>query len=391
MSTMSSDTPSAGTSEPFSRCRSSQPRDVTSRFCEPPRPTAFRFHRSLSDHPYMQLHRSPAHNPNYGNTVAVAVGVSLGGTGFVVMVIFVIIKYRRWQKILDAQDTLPRPFEVTVPAPTTTGTSKITPDLTSIPLPTISPQRVCSQNGRKSRNDARREETFTRGKLQRSGSAPVPTITSLSQRQPCSSRGAHQPHHLSDTSWLPNRTAPSAYRPLPHSGTPPSHSPTPPDPSSQSSSHVHLRQSSLPNSATPHGPPRQPRVPVNRSTSLQERRSAKHALLLSHSASELYRGASSRPRYHTSECSSGVSSGKHGHGRGRHCDVHELRVDAFHPHDHLRQWHSASPVVHVHHVGSESLREDAGGGTIIIQHQDAGMMQELPPPYHKLVGSDGEV
>ncbi|KAF8550701.1 hypothetical protein OG21DRAFT_381533 [Imleria badia] len=378
------DTPSAGTLVAFSRCRLAQPSDMPSCLREAPRPTASRLRRSFSDRPHMQLSRDLV-TTDPGDTIAVAVCVSLGGTGLVAIAVYVIMMYRRRQKILDAQDTLPRPFEVAVPAATTTGASMIARDLTSVPTLNISPPRA-SQSGGNGSYKARREETPTGIQSLGAGSAPIPTTTTPSQPQPRSSRDARIQPHLSDSSLSLIRAGPSLYRTPPRSW-PHSHPPTPPDPQSQSTSRVQPRQSSssLPDSAQPQ---RKAGTPATRSASVQERRSAKHALWLSRSASELYRAASSVPRYRVPEDGPRASSSRYAHAH--RYDGHAPHIDAFsRPTSHLRQWHSASPVAHVQRVCSDS--EEDMGGAIVFQHQDAGVMHELPPPYHKLVRSGVEV
>lgn len=381
------DMPSAGTSEAFSRCRLAQPGDMPP--CCSREPPTSRLRRSFSDRPHMQLSRDlDAINSSYGDTIAVAICVSLGGTGLVAMAVYAILMYRRRQKILDAQDTLPRPFEVTVPAAVTTGTSMIAHDLTSIPMLNIYPSRVNPQSSGRSMSKARRKETPTKIQSLRAGSAPIPTTTTLSQSQPGSSRDARMQPHRSDTSLVLNLAGPSSYH-TPPSSWMHSHPPTPPEPQSQSQSNSRVQpgQSSLPlpNSTQPR---RRAGTPANRSASVQERRSAKHALWLSRSASELYRAASSVPRHRVPEYGPHTLPGRYAYTH--RYDGHMPHADTLsRPTNHLRQWHSASPVAHVQRVCSDS--EEDMGGAIIFQHQDAGVMQELPPPYHKLVRSGVEV
>lgn len=370
--TSAQDTPLADSSDVRSRCRSAQP-EQPFRPHEPPRPTAFRFRRNLPDHPHMHWSRDSGtigtNNISYTDLVVVAVSASLGGTGIVAIAIYIIM-HRRRQKLEDAQDTLPRPFEVTVPAATTTSTLMVTQRRTSPPTLGI-PRRIYSQSGGRSRHEARKA---ARIKPSRAGSAPA-TITTVPSRPQLGSSRNTRVHP--DPSLLSNHAGPSSYRTPPHSSTHP-RTLTPPNPQSQSSSRVHPGQSSsLPTGAQNQ---RTAGVPASRSASVQERRSAKHALWLSRSASELY-GAMSSPRDRRvpQYGSHGPhdSSGRHAY---RHCGS-ELHVDTFpRPTNHLRQWHSASPLVHVRSEEEEDL-----GTAIIFQHQDAGVMQELPPPYHKLV------
>lgn len=367
------DTPSAGTSEALSRCRPTSPSGVRFRLHEPSHPTASKLRRSFSDSSQMQLNRDLGiTHLSQGDTIAIAVCVSLGATGIVVIAIYVIMLYRRRQKILDAQDTLPRPFEITVPAATTAGASV---------MMQVPPPRIYAQCVSRGRNEVRRGKPHTNVGLQRAGTVQIPPPTALSHSQPGSSRDVRTQPHPSEMSLLSNRGGPSSYRSPPHS-----QSPTP-DPHSQSGSRVQPGQytSSL-HTGIPQ-PQRTVSAPVNRSASVQERRSAKHALWLSRSASELYCATSSVQRYRVPEygSQSASESRRYAHRYDRRArDVDKLSG----PTNHLRQWHSASPVVHVHHVcgGPE---EDVGGTITVIQHQDAGVMQELPPPYHKLVRSDG--
>lgn len=357
------DTPSAGTLAALSRHQAAQPSGLPSRLRQSPRPTAFRLHHSLADRTHMQLSRDMATiNSSSTDTVAVAVSVSLGGTGIVAMIIYAIMKYRMRQKLLDAQDTLPRPFEIVVPA---ANRSTITHDVISVPMLDISRENFSRSKGRgKSKG---RGEIPARIEPVRAGSAPTPTATTPSQTQPSSSRNMHiQP----DASLPSNHAGPSSYNRFPpHSLL----TLTPSDPQSQS-----VRSSS----SIPAQPQRAPGVSATRSATVRERRSAKREILLSRSASELYSASSSAPRYRMPE--------RGPHGSSHRLDGHELYVDRFiRPTNHLRHWHSASPIVRVEHVRSNS--EEDLGGTIIFQHQDAGVMQELPPPYHKLVRSGGEV
>ncbi|KAG6373566.1 hypothetical protein JVT61DRAFT_6212 [Boletus reticuloceps] len=367
------DTPFAGISEAFSRCRTLQQISMLVRSRGPPHPTTSRLRRSFSERHRMQLSRGLVTvNSSNGDTIAVAVCVSLGGMGIVAMAIYVIVMYRRRKKVLDAQDTLPRPFEMTVPAVTRTGASTITHDSTSVPTLTIYPSRVYSQRGRSGTYEARRKESLTRVRSHGAGSTPIPTIPTPWQPQPGSSHDTGmQPFaqpHLSDTSLLLNRAPPSYHTP-PRSWTRP-HTIIPSDPQSQSCSRAQFGQSI---------------ASVNRSISVQERRSAKHALWLSRSASELYR-MPVVPRHRVPEYDLHASLGRYAY------DDDELRIDTFsRSTNHLRQSYSASPVAHVQHVCSDSNQEEDAGPAIIFQHQDAGLMQELPPPYHQLVGSDAEV
>ncbi|KAH0835661.1 hypothetical protein J3R83DRAFT_9414 [Lanmaoa asiatica] len=373
------DTPFADLSDAFSKCRPAQPGDLPFCLRELPRPTLFRFRRTFPDHPHMQLSRDLFIVDSYADTVIVAVCVSLGGTGIVAMAIYVIVMCRRRRKLLDAQDTLPRPFEVTVPAATATSTSMMTHNLTS--PPTLgNPPRIYSQNGRRWRFQTRRKEFSARIKPPRAGSAPTSTTITPSQSQPDSSSNTRMQSHLSDTVLLSNHAGPSSHRTPSRSSTHP-HTLTVLDPHPQSSSRVQLgRSSSSPPTGTQ--PQRTAGVSASRSASVRERHSAKHALCLSRSASELYRTTSSVPCYRVPEFGLHTSSGIPAH---RH-DGRELHVNTFpRPTNHLRHWHSALPVARAQHVRSDS-GEDVGG-TIIFQHQDAGVMQELPPPYHKLVRS----
>ncbi|KAF8120454.1 hypothetical protein EV363DRAFT_1407348 [Boletus edulis] len=372
-------TPSAGISEVFSRCRLLQQIRISMlvRSRGPPHPTTTtsRLRRSFSERHRMQLSRGLITvNSSNGDTIAVAVCVSLGGMGIVAMAIYVIVMYRRRKKVLDAQDTLPRPFEMTVPAVTRTGASTTTHDSTSVPTLTIYPPRVYSRRGRGRRGtyEARRKESLTRVRSHGAGSPPIPTIATPWQPQPGSSHDTGmQPFaqpHPSDTSLLLNR-APPSYRTPPRSWTRP-HTSIPSYPQSQSGSRVQFGQST---------------ASVNRSISVQERHSANHALWLSRSASELYR-MPAVPRHRVPEYDLHASSGRYAY------DDDELRIDAFsRSTNHLRQSYSASPEAHVQHVCSDSNQEEDAGPAIIFQHQDAGLMQELPPPYHQLVGSDAEV
>ena len=366
------DAPIAGISDAFTRCRLAQPRDLLFYSREPPRPTASRLRRSFSDHPHIQLSRNmDTVHSSYGDTVAVAVCVSLGGTGIVAMAIYVIMMYRRRQTLLDAQDTLPRPFEVTVPA-ATTGASMMTYGLGSFPVLNISPAR---ERGGRGRREARREAIPARTGSLGAGTAPILTTTTPRQSVPRSSQDTRMRPRLSDTSLLSNHAGLSSYHTPPRSRTHP-HTPIPPDPPSQSGSRAQPGQSS---SSLPTGThfQRTAGAPVTRSASVQEQRSAKRALWLSRSASELYRATSLVPRYRVPEYGSHTPSGRYASRHGGY----ELHVES--PTSHLRQSHSASPLVHVHHVAS-GPEEDAGRA-VILQHQDAGVMQELPPPYHKLV------
>ena len=315
--------------------------------------------------------------PSNGDTIAVAVCVSLAGVGIVAIAVHIIRMYRRQQNLQDAQDTLPRPFDATVPAATMTNTSMITYGLTSLPMLKSSPAR---ERGRRSRYEARREAIPARIGSLGGGTAPIPTAATPSQSKPGST---HMHPRLSDTSLRSTHAGPSTYHTPPRSSrwTHP-HTPIPPDPPSQSGSRAQHAQlpPSLPTGTNLQ---RTSGAPVTRSASVEERRSAKHALWLSRSASELYRAASSVPRYRVPEYGSHASSSRYANRHGGY----ESHVDS--PTNHLRQSHSASPMVHVHRVGSGP--EEDVGGTIIFQHQDAGVMQELPPPYHKLVRSGGEV
>jgi hypothetical protein len=323
----------------------------------------------------MQLSRNLVTvDSSYGDTVAVAVCVSLGGVGIVAIAIHIVRTYRRQQKLLDAQDTLPRPFEVTVPAATMTGASMLRRNLTSVPMLKNPPAR---ERGGRSRHEARRVTIPARIGSLGGDTAPIPTATTPSQSKPSSFHDTRMHPRLSDTSLLSTRAGPSTYHTPPRSRTR-SHTPIPPDPPSQSGSRAQHAQlsSSLPTDTRLQ---HTAGAPITRSASVEERRSAKHALWLSRSASELYRAASSVPRYRVPEYGSHASSSRYASRHGGY----ESHVDS--PTNHLRQSHSASPVVHVHHVFSGP--EENVGGAIIFQHQDAGVMQELPPPYHKLVKS----
>lgn len=364
ISDIAEDTPSFGTSTALSGCRPAQPSNPPS-CSRQPRPPVFRSRRSLPDHPHMQLSRDLATiNSSPADTITVAVCVSLGGTGFVAVIIYAIMKYRLRQKHQDAQDILPRPFEITVPAANAPLTAH---DLTSVPVLDISPKPHSRREGR-SRSNARREEAWIEPLRASSGLTPTPTTTTPSQSQPSSSRNTRTRPVLSDATVLSSQAGPSSHR------SRSLRTPIPPDPQSHLSLHVQSDQSTS-------SPPPQPQraTGLSRSATVQERRSAKHALWLSHSASELYRASSSVPRYRTPESDPHVS------GRyTRRLDGHELHVDtSVHPTNHLRQWHSASPMVRVGDVRPEE--EEELGRRIVFQHQDAGVMQELPPPYHKLV------
>ncbi|KAI9458982.1 hypothetical protein HD554DRAFT_1686557 [Boletus coccyginus] len=377
------DTPTAGILEVFSICRLAQPGEMPFPPREPP-PTASRLRHRFPDHPHMELSRDLGTvDSSYQDTVAVAVCVSLGGMGLV-MAIYAIMVYRRRQKVLDAQDTLPRPFEVIVPAATMTGASR-THDSTSAPMLNISSARVYPQKRRRGKHEVRREGTPAKTGPPRGSSAPIPTTTTPLQPQPSSSLDTRTQPHLSGTSLFSNRACPSCYHTPPRSWTHPHTPPLPSDPPTRSSSRAQPAQSSL--YIPTNTPPRHMvGAHVTRSASVQERRSAKHALWLSRSASELHRTTSSISRYLVPEYGSHPSLGRYTH---RH-DGRELHVDTFpRSTSHLRQWHSASPLVDAYHVRSDP--EEDVGGTIIFQHQDAGVMQELPPPYHKLIGSGGEV
>lgn len=382
------DTPFADLSDAFSECRSAQPRQLSFRLCEPPRSTSFRFRRSLPDHPHMQFSRNLVTiNISHADAVIVAVCASLGGTGIMAMSIYVIMMCRRRRKLLDAQDTLPRPFEVTVPAVTTTSTSMTSHDLTSPPTLSI-PRRIYSQSGGRSRCEARREEFSAGIKLSRTSSVPTRIVTASSQSQTGSSRNSRSTRmqfHLSDASLLSSHAGPSSYRTPPRSGTHP-HTATPPD-IQKSGSRVQPERSSssLPTRTQSQ---RTAGVPASSSASVQERRSAKRAHWLSRSASELYSTTSSQPRHRVPRYGSHASHASSGRYAHRH--EGEFHVDTpSRPTNHLRHWHSASPVTHVQRARSDS--EEDVGAAIIFQHQDAGVMQELPPPYHKLVRSGVDV
>ncbi|KAG8215788.1 hypothetical protein J3R82DRAFT_7695 [Butyriboletus roseoflavus] len=370
------DTPLADSSDVLSKCRPPQSRDLPLRLHEPPRPTGFRFRRTLLDQPHMQLRSASVTtntiNMSFTDKVAVAVCASVVGTGIVVMAIYIMM-HRRRRKILDAQDTLPRPFEVIVPAATSSNTSMITHHLTSPPTLSI-PRRIYSRNGGRCRYEPRRKEFSARIKPSGADSAPIPIETAPSQSQPIT-------RMQSNASLLSNHAGPSSYRIPLRSSTRP-HTLTPPDPQPQSGSRVQPGQSSFPTGAQT-----QPRsgVSASRSASVQERRSDKNALWLSRSASELYSTTSS-PRHRVPGYGPHAPSGRHAYRHGGS----EPHVNTFpHPTNHLRQWHSALPVMDVQHVCSDS--EEDLGVAIIFQHQDAGVMQELPPPYHKLVRSGVDV
>lgn len=364
------DTPLADSSDAFSKCRPAQPRDLPFRLREAPRPTAFRFRRTLPDHPHMQLSRDLATINNHADTVIVAVCVSLGGIGIVAIAIYAIMMRRR-QKILDAQDTAPRPFEVAVPAVTTL---MITRDLTSPPTLGV-PRRIYSQSRGRSRFSAR---------IKRSASAP----TTAAPSQPGPSRNTRKQPLLPDTSLLTNHAGPSSYRAPPRSST---HLLTaiPPDPQPQSDSRVQPEQSS---SSFPMGAQRQRTagVSASRSASVREQHSAKYALWLSRSASELYGATPSDTRHRLPEYSSHDPLASWGRYYAQHRDEGELHVDTLlRSTKYLRQWHSASPVVHVQRARSEEEVEVAAAP--IFQRPDASVVQELPPPYQKLTGSGANV
>ncbi|KAF9221068.1 hypothetical protein BS17DRAFT_785867 [Gyrodon lividus] len=326
---------------------------------------------------------------SHRDTVAVAVCASVGGAGLVAAMIYVLVVYRRRKRgLVGGQDTLPRPFDAIVPAPSVTvshapagsrtGMSTSTPLRPNVngspPVLDIS-SRNDSEGGSRGGHGNGWDNVFPPGRKP-SRSRTVPALVPASQPQPGAgtSRGTRTPRHYPSDSSMhsgPDRSrAPTGARAQPNPQ---------PQPHTQSGSPTHLLQSNppLPVRTQPDQPPV---ASTSRSAAVQERRSAKRALYISRSASDMHRAASSIPRYRTHNHGPHSSSPRYAHPN------HTPDLDAemvTHPAGHLRHYYSASPIAYI----QPHLEHDAGGG-IIVQHRDAGIMHELPPPYHKLVKSD---
>ena len=325
----------------------------------------------------MQLSRGLSTiNSSQADTIALATCVSLGGTVFLVLAIYVITKYRLRRELSIAQDALPRPFEITVPTATITNTWTRTRNLVSVPMPTVSPRHY-PRNGRRDQSETRRAGASARLVPLRAGSTSTSAMITPSQSQPSSSLNTRIPPYLSKTSPLSNGAAPSSVRFPPHSQQSHLHTPISPDLRTHSGSGAQSGQSSssLHIAAQFQGAPG---VSPSPSTSVRERRSAESALLRSRSASELYYTSASAPHHRLPE---GAPSGRYSPPLGRGSEPH---VDTFvRPTSHLRHCGSASPVVRVECARLDS--EEDMGGMAVFQHQGAGVMQELPPPYHKAI------
>ncbi|KAF9242807.1 hypothetical protein BU15DRAFT_72461 [Melanogaster broomeanus] len=384
-----------------SSCPLAKSIDVSGSSHESPRARLRLPRASVRTSTHLHLSRGIKLGSSYQDTIIVAVCLSVGGAGLVATV--VLVKYRRRSRgLIGDQDALPRPFDIIVPAPTVTSTSVVShgpagPRLwmpmstlprskvsRSCPVLDISPRnRPESETGR---GYGSRAKVVSPGKKS-SRSRTVPAPVSASQSQPGASTSRDtgtQRHNPSDLQMHANHDQ----RPSPSSSRSPDHSQarTPvqtqsnpqsqPHPQSRSHSDSHAQPSS--SSSIPiHAQPHQPAVASSsRSASIQERRSAKRALFISRSASDMYRAASSAPRSRT-----------HHYGTSRYAYrnyARDLDADAVtRPTDRPRRYYSASPIIHL-----ERDSEHEAGGAIIIEHRDAGVMDELPPPYHKLLRSD---
>ncbi|KIK81564.1 hypothetical protein PAXRUDRAFT_751857 [Paxillus rubicundulus Ve08.2h10] len=367
----------------FSSCRLAKPTNISvssseSLFRRAPRlPRVF-----LRKGTHMNLPRDiKLVESSHKDAILLAVCASVGGAALVSIMIYVFVMCRRRKRgVIGGQDTLVRPFDTVVPAPTVTNTSMVSlgnarsrmglstpipPRLNvdvSLPVLDISPRHNSGSTSGGYGNGT--EKVFPQArKPSRSCTVPVPVSYSHSQPGAGTSRSTLR-HHPSDLSIHSNPDQYASPYQSPDRSRAHAQSPTP------TGSHIHLSQSnpSLPIRAQP---PQPAEAPAPRSPSAQERRSAKRVLYISRSASDLYHTVSSVPRYRTPYNGIYTPSSPHAH----HNYAHNSRIDTVtHPVNHLRHYYSASPVVHVppgldhHHAG----------------HRDAGVMHEPPPPYHEL-------
>ncbi|KAG9316234.1 hypothetical protein JVU11DRAFT_2261 [Chiua virens] len=312
---------------------------------------------------------------SHSATIIVAVCVSLGGIGMMVMAIFVIVKCRRTPECLGCAG---HPSKAIRDHCTSADKGWHDDDNVHYPYCERPPERSVTKAGgdatKVGRTHASRGQRPQDQALHRRRRQPLLHIPSLARVVVHAYNLPRPTRHCARITLHP-----PSYHSSSHTPTSVSH----PHSHSQFGSGVDSGSSSTHPIEAP-SDRRAAGVSTSRSAADRERRSAKHALWLSRSAGELYRTTSEAPRSRVPECDTHPEpyrfprrQGQHG-GRG-------ARTDTFSPPtNHLRHWHSASSMVPVER-GHLEVEEAVDAGGVVFQHQDAGRMQELPPPYHKLV------